>query len=299
MGKGDNVVLEDRDGVVGKKCTKCGEWQALSKFAKHSMGIGSKKSRCKTCESERKRVYYEQNKERVAETGRKWYEDNKERKSETGRKWSEQNKERVSEIQRRYHAAHKESRNETSRKWREDNPEYAQKYYEDNKDHYAEYARNWYDSNKERKAETGRIWNQVNRDRLLLRSQRRRARKAGLPDDFTFEQRSEALATFNNTCALTGDTNWTWDHAIPINSGHGGTIKENMYPLRGDLNSSKNDANIFEWFKRNQERFNLEDMKFNRLIVYLADLNDMTPEEYREYVYFCHENPNEIGGTGA
>lgn len=34
--------------------------------------------------------------------------------------------------------------------------------------------------------------------------------------------------------------------------------------------------------------------KGTQAIEYLADLNDMTVEEYRDYINDCHANPNDI-----
>src|SRR5699024_2349289 len=121
---------------------------------------------------------------------------------------------------------------------------------------------------------------------------RRRTRKSKLPCNFTAKDLESLLRTFNNSCALTGrKDNLQIDHVIPLATGHGGAIYGNMAPLTGVLNSSKNDANIFEWFEANRQRFELSQDKFDRLIDFLAEANDMTVEEYRDYVYWCHKNP--------
>jgi hypothetical protein len=111
-----------------------------------------------------------------------------------------------------------------------------------------------------------------NPDKNKLRQHRRRARRKSLPNDFTNEQMSQTYEYFGG-CALTGAAEVDWDHVVPLVSGFGGTTFGNMVPLRGDLNKSKNDANIFEWFERNKERFNLEQARFDRLIEWLASVN--------------------------
>jgi hypothetical protein len=63
-----------------------------------------------------------------------------------------------------------------------------------------------------------------------------------------------------------------------------------MIPLRSDLNLSKSDGNLFEWFERNKERFNLAQSHFDRLIEWLARVNGMTTDDYRAFVNECFEN---------
>jgi hypothetical protein len=261
------VKYYENDGceIVAKVCTKCSKVKELDGYSKKKGCLGGRLSYCKSCEA-------------------RYRQENKERRADNLRKWRKENEDHV----RKYYEANKEREADRTRKW-----------YESNREHVTEYNRKYREENKELRAETCRKWQRNNPDKSAMNKQRYRARKAGLPDDFTSAQQSKVIASFNNACALTGDTSWSWDHAIPINSGHGGTTFNNMYPLRGDLNSSKGDRNIFDWYYANSQRFNLDREKFNSLIAYLADLNEMTPEEYREHVYFCHENSNEIGGTGA
>lgn len=124
---------------------------------------------------------------------------------------------------------------------------------------------------------------------------RRKARMNALVNDFTDDDRTNLLEKFGGKCALTGkDVPIQLDHVIPIAIGHGGTTKGNMLPIWQRINSSKNDRNIFEWYERNAERFEVCPERFRRAIEYIADLNDMTYDEYREYVYDCHANPNDM-----
>jgi hypothetical protein len=161
-------------------------------------------------------------------------------------------------------------------------------YYEINRKKTAEDARNWQENNRERYTETARKWRKKNLDKRALNHQRRRARKAALPDDFTTEQMTETLAYFNGGCALTGATeNIHWDHVVPLSTGFGGTTYGNMIPLRGDLNVSKSDGNIFDWFDRNEERFGLDRSKFDALIDWLAEVNGFPSRKYYRMYYVC------------
>jgi hypothetical protein len=137
-------------------------------------------------------------------------------------------------------------------------------------------------------------WQLKNREKMKRLYHRRLARKRNLPDDLTAAQLAYTLYEFDDMCAFTGDRNTHLDHVIPLAVGHGGTTYGNMIPLRADLNLSKNDRNIFEWFEANRQRFELSQERFDNLIAWLASANAMTIEEYRDHVYWCHANPRTI-----
>jgi hypothetical protein len=143
-----------------------------------------------------------------------------------------------------------------------------------------------------------RKWQLNNKERYALTLKRgahkRLARKRGLPDDLTPAQHAFTLYEFDDRCALTGESKFHVDHVIPLAVGHGGTTYGNMIPLRADLNQSKNDSNIFEWFEANRQRFELSQERFDNLIAWLVSANAMTVEEYRDHVYWCHANPRTI-----
>lgn len=127
-------------------------------------------------------------------------------------------------------------------------------------------------------------WQQENPLLVSIKGARRRARTKDLPQTFTKEDAEQLVSRFGG-CFLTGSLNYQLDHVIPIASGFGGTFKGNMLPLRSDLNQSKGQKNIFEWFKEIQERENLSQERFDEGIKYIASLNGMTNEEYENYVY--------------
>lgn len=136
-------------------------------------------------------------------------------------------------------------------------------------------------------------WHKANPHVVTFHQHKRRAIEKALDSSFTRKEVDETVKRFGDKCALTGK-DWSWDHVIPLTLGREGTTKNNMVPLNLDLNLSKNRKNIFEWFSVEKERFNLNQTKFDELIEYLAELNGMTPKEYRDYVYWCHENPREL-----
>lgn len=124
---------------------------------------------------------------------------------------------------------------------------------------------------------------------------RRRSISAELPTNWNVNIRKEAFAPFKGRCPLTDSSiDVHDDHFIPIKTGHGGTSLGNMNPLLSSLNMSKSDANPFEWFEANRQRFELDQSRFDSLVAKLAEQNGLTPEEFREYTDWCFANPRSL-----
>ncbi|MFE7820536.1 HNH endonuclease signature motif containing protein [Priestia megaterium] len=280
-GRWQTTYFEDGDMiVVAKICRKCSELLLLNEFNKHKKGLGGRESECKACKGKRDKKYHQENREEILDRGREYRKSHKDEVRARKRRYYSNNRDKVVEYQREY---------------RRLNPDKFFKYYESNRYKLSDYNITYRTENAQRIAESKRRWSEKNREKERLRLCRRRARKKLLPDNLSLEQKSTIFEQFKFGCALTGDKeNIQLDHVIPLAIGHGGTTLENIIPLRGDLNNSKNDTNIFEWFNSNYERFNLSREKFDALINYLSKINKMTLEEYREYVYSCHENPRDI-----
>jgi hypothetical protein len=167
------------------------------------------------------------------------------------------------------------------------------KYAQDNHDIESNRHRRWYSENRDYKNNYKLDWQRKNKDKRAVSRLRRRARENELPNDFTHAQMTDTLEHFGG-CALSGDSkDIHWDHVIPLTCGVGGTTLGNMIPLRKDFNISKNNRNIFEWYSSNGERLGIEPTTFENLIAWLAEVNLMTVEEYRKYVYECHTRLNE------
>jgi hypothetical protein len=166
---------------------------------------------------------------------------------------------------------------------------YDKKYYAENQDKVIKYRKD----NRARYTELTRKWRERNKERGLLPARLRRARIISLPNDLTNYQQDLLINKFKG-CALTESDNFDFDHVIPLTVGHGGTTYGNMIPLRHDLNQSKGNRNIFEWFEANRQRFNLSQEKFDSLIEWLAEINEVTVDDYTSHVYWCHENPHSL-----
>ena len=95
----------------------------------------------------------EERRARMAEKRRQYYEANKEAVTEQKRQYREANKEAVTERHRRYYEANKEAKVERNRQYREANKEAVaekrRQYYEANKEAVTEKRRQYYEANKE------------------------------------------------------------------------------------------------------------------------------------------------------
>lgn len=290
--KGTVYYFDENDTIISKVCTNCNETKTLDNFTVRKAGLGGRDATCKICAVKRSVARYEANKDEVLNKARKHREEIHQLKERSLPKWrglvGKMNQKGV--VYYEYNIGEIVAKSCTRcREIKEmegfallkiglggrvsDCKECRIKDYELNREHeiarVLEHQRNNPGKNK-------------------LRQHRRRARKKSLPNDFTDEQMTKTYEYFGG-CALTGASEIHWDHVIPLASGHGGTTCGNMIPLRGDLNMSKSDANIFDWFRTNKERFNLSQDKFDFLIEWLAGVNEMTTEEYQLYVYQCFD----------
>lgn len=272
------VRRETRDGVVGKDCTKCGVWYPLEEYHVSSRASDGRKPRCRECCREDKGA-----KKRILRTEVTEVNGNLGKECGFCRGWVPLD----SFADKKGGLGGK--RSDCIECERKRNLQYFYDHREERRQYEIKYNR----ENREKLNDKQRKWYKENPDKVAKNNHRRRARKLSLPDDFTSEEMRGIYDEFGG-CALTGDEKVQWDHVIPLCTGYGGTTVKNMIPLRADLNLSKNDGNIFEWFARNKERFSLCEIKFNNLIDYLANKNGMSVEDYRSFVYGCFENKREV-----
>jgi hypothetical protein len=265
---GTRYFIDDLGNFVAKECTRCREVKRMSNFSVSKNRLGGCQPRCKACDSLSKAEWSKSN----PDYGRTYYKENRSTTIERAKTYYYENKEKVLSNTKKYRIKNRETISENQ------------------KLHYVE--------NREKYALRSKLWQKENLDKCRLINHRYRARKRLLPNTLTEEQMSNVINFFGG-CALTYSKEIHWDHVVPLATGHGGTILGNMIPLRMDLNASKQESNIFEWFEANRQRFNLEQERFDRLIEWLGKANGMTVEEYRDYVYECHANPNEINDAKA
>jgi hypothetical protein len=287
--------LEEREGIIGKKCSKCMVWKPLCSFYNSSGGTGGKHSRCNDCQIEIQKSYWEEAKRKLG--GLKPY-----LKVNYGMRNGEFGKECTEckewKTLNEYYDFSKKGKGVGGKRSKciqcvKNRGKVTNKiWHEKNKEYKNSKCREWSAKNKGWETERSRNWARANPDKVSIFYQKRQARKKYLPNTLTDEEYSRALEYFGNACALTGRTsNLEMEHAVPMSIGHGGTTFGNCYPMSKGINQSKWKNNIFEWFEANRQRFELSQERFDKLIEWLASANAMTVEEYRDYVYWCHANP--------
>jgi hypothetical protein len=255
--------------MSSKVCKDCGEDKSLDEFSSHKTVKDGKRSVCKKCDVKRVQAYRKANREKYLASVKRYNHETKEERSEKYKIYRVENKEKISK---------------RTKLWRDSN-----------KEHIKKYSIKYAEENKEEVRARSRKWYRENKDKFNLYCQLRRTRVRELRSDLTTIQEEEIMKRFDGGCALTRHkSNVHLDHVIPVSIGHGGTTIGNVIPLRGDLNSSKNNSNIFEWFDANRQRFELDKRMFDILIAYLAEVNKVSIEDYRDHVYWCHDNPHII-----
>ena len=139
--------------------------------------------------------------------------------------------------------------------------------------------------NRDKLREQEKAYRERNRDRVNLKASRYRARKRGLPDTLTEDEIRTIVSHFDNRCSICGGGYEHLDHFIPVSSGHGGTIKENIVPMCEECNHSKRAKNPFEWRDLLPEG---DRERFDSLVEYLTELNGIAAvEDYEAHVYQC------------
>ncbi|MDP9577372.1 UNVERIFIED_ORG: hypothetical protein J2X74_003189 [Bacillus sp. 1751] len=197
---------------------------------------------------------------------------------------------------RESHIKHREQANKRHREWYYENREYNIKkwaeYREENHEKVKEISNRWKRKNSEYCTAYKRKQYKLYPYKALAIQQKRRALKKSLPNTLTIHQAQQVL---QDGCCLTGvNEDLHLDHIIPLATGHGGTIYENMMALKGDLNRSKQARNVFEWAEDKHEEFGFTMEHFYAVMTEVAKRNDMTLNEYKEYVFWCYENPRMI-----
>ena len=88
---------------MSKTCTKCGVVKPLDGFHRNKGGVDGRHSRCKECRRERKRRYYEENRDKELEYARRYHEENRDKTLDYQRRYREENRDKTLDYQRRYY----------------------------------------------------------------------------------------------------------------------------------------------------------------------------------------------------
>ncbi|GAB6558114.1 hypothetical protein bcgnr5378_06680 [Bacillus cereus] len=255
----------DKFETIYLDCTKCSFIGPLNAFYSDPKSLYDKHSHCKSCVDESNRKWEVENKEHAIQIQRDYYRNNIEEIRRKSKERRNRNQEKIKLARKKYLRENKLKIYWKKKKDREQNPEKHKLRIE-----------NWIKNNPEK-------------HKLL--SQRRLARQKMLPDTLTEEQLITVMKKYNGSCCLTGiNEDVTIDHVVPLFTGHGGTIYENVIPLTRKLNSSKQEKNIFEWAELLHEYYGFTMERFYEVIQEVAERNNMTIDEYKTYYFSCFEN---------
>lgn len=177
--------------------------------------------------------------------------------------------------------------------------DYAHSYYLLNKDRYAEYSAKRRREKPEEIRASRKKWVKNNPGKVIDGVRRYQRKKDSLLEAMSNAELTELEMVFGKSCSLSGETDEVHlDHWVAVSTLKGGTTPGNIYPLSKALNSSKKDANPFEWIK---SRPDINPLKFDSLVRYLAQKNNMTVEEFTTYTNLCYRGVSlaeeDVGGV--
>lgn len=284
------IYYEDNSGViVAKVCSTCKNAKILDDYYTHRGKFADKRSQCKECGKK----YREKTKDRITERNKRWWKENPDYKQQ----YYIKNKEKINKQTKDYYENNKDELNEHYKKYREEHKdkisEYKKNYAKENKDKIREYKKQHYEANKDKINEINRKYKVENPEVTALLNEKRRTLKMLLPVTLSSDMIPNMYSEQYGECILTRVTEGLdLEHFIPLSIGHGGTTYENCYYMEHSLNMSKNNRNPFEWVNTQpdeiQERFH------SILVPMLAERNEMTVEEFTDYVNWCFENPRTL-----
>jgi 5-methylcytosine-specific restriction endonuclease McrA len=172
-----------------------------------------------------------------------------------------------------------ECRKEQKKKYRKENPEKTKEY-------------NRSPKRVDKMREHRKIWNAKNPKKVKQLRNTRLIREIAASNAIPIEEKNKALKQYNYSCALTGTENDLHiDHIISLGTGHASNSFEDLLLLRSDLNISKNARNIFEWAEQEYEHFGFTLDRFYEVMTEVASRSNMSLDEYKEYTYWCFNNP--------
>jgi hypothetical protein len=260
--------LELLDGINAKHCTCCGVLKPTEAFNKAKLGKLQRSAFCKVCISVKraeklpeinaaKKLYYNNNKEKINAKSQAWRDANPERCKENSRKWRKANTELAKEKSAKWYAENRESVSARAKaKYREDleksraaSRERAAR----NKQSISDYKKRYYEENSEfvkaqvkkyRAENTPKVntWSSINRAAKLNRT----------PWWLTAKDKRDIEEFYHLARALTKATGikYVVDHIIPLQGTNvsGLHVPSNLQILTESENSSKQNKFDIEEF---------------------------------------------------
>jgi len=266
-----------------KKCSKCGEsYPATSEwFVKRKESNDGLQTNCRSCKSkynkqyreshrdillEKERQYYLNNKELLRASQKLYYDKNKSDITKKSKIYRADNRTKILASKKKYYAKHK-----TTTRYKG----YTNRYYNE---HHAEketggskvctYCRLTFDATIEYfgidKRECNGLTGKCRACRTLTNKKYKHVRNSKdrlLISTFSEEDWDECLIFFDHKDAYTGLPMKiiSQDHVIPLSKG-GSYVRRNIVACEKNINSSKNNSNMEDWFRKqsfyNKERLN-------------------------------------------
>ncbi len=135
-----------------KKCSKCGLKKEKGEFCNSIHRKDGLMSCCRICESERKKIYRENNRDKIKNKKDRFYQENKENILKKQKEYFLENEDRIKQRKKEYYLKNLDY---IKNKVRE--------YKNENKEKYLEYSRNYFKFNKEKHNERSKKYNKKKR----------------------------------------------------------------------------------------------------------------------------------------
>lgn len=216
--------MADRDSNT-KRCSRCATDLPISCFNRDKSTGDGLQCKCRGCQKE---------------VRRDWYERNREHEIAKSVQWARENPEKAREKDKRRAIARPGRTTARARKWRQDNPERA-----------AEFSRKWKKANPEAVREMGRLAYARNPDKFLARSHRRRVKDPETGSVFTEKDVKRIYALQKGLCTCCGvklGNAFERDHIIPI-ALNGTNDPKNIQLLCIPCNKRKSDKHPVDFMQ--------------------------------------------------
>lgn len=233
-----------------KKCGKCEIEKPLDNFSNRKRSKDGKVSWCKECFKQ----YRKENKDKISQRDKLYYEKNKEKILARATEYRNENEKEIKERKKREYEKNREKYLKRSREYyyenREEILEQMKLYYDENKDRIAEYKREYSKRNKKRIAEKARLYLKNNPEKFRERNARRKALiRKNTVGKVDYEEILKRDGMFCHICqSPIEDGNYHFDHVIPLSKG-GEHSMENIKIAHARCNLAKRDKMPEELFR--------------------------------------------------
>ena len=216
---------------VFKKCNNCGKWLVAStdNFHREKSGKYGLRGECKKCKNKKSKQHHQENRDKVLERKKQFYKDNRCKLREQYKQYYQNNKEKILKRKKQY--------------------------YEYNRDKILDQQKEHYKANRGKELERVKQYYQSPQGQVAYFNShhKRRTKEEQQGTGITKEQWLEMMSFFDWKCAYSGEAltkdNRSVDHIIPLNSD-GDNMIWNCAPMTRNLNSSKCDKDMLEWYRK-------------------------------------------------